>query len=84
MQNRAEKGAVTEMVSYETALAHMQEQMRKAAVWRMQRTAIDARRAIRRDTRKAEGTGSWIAAISRAFGGDFKSSANATDSFSDN
>jgi len=72
------------MVNYESAQAHMEEQMRKAAVWRMQRAAVDARKATRKNSRKAEKTGSWIAAISRAFGGNFKGSADGADSFSDN
>lgn len=73
-----------EMVSYESAQAHMEEQMRKAAVWRMQRTAMDARRAARKHAPKVEQSASWIAAISRAFGGNFMGKEDAADSFSNN
>jgi hypothetical protein len=72
------------MVHYESAQAHMEEQMRKAAVWRMQRAALDARKAARKSTHKAKRSGSWIAAISKAFGGNFKGETEAADSFSDN
>lgn len=72
------------MVSYESAQAHMEEQMRKAAVWRMQRTAMEARKAASGHAPKVERSASWIAAISKAFGGNFLGKGDAADSFSNN
>lgn len=71
------------MINYESAQAHMEEQMRKAAVWRMQRVAMDARKQNRKNVRKSHRSGSWIASISKAFGGNVKST-DAADSFSNN
>lgn len=58
-------------IQYEAAQARMKEQMRKAAVWRMQRAAIDAHKHSD-TTPAASGKPAWISAISRAFGGKMR------------
>ncbi len=85
------------MVHYETAQAHMEDQMRKAAVWRMQRAAMDARKAARKTAHKhagkqengAQRSGSWMDTIRKAFGGNITGGSlhgdpEAADSFSGN
>ena len=69
------------MESYESVQARMEEQMRKAAVWRMKRAALDVHKQTRKNVRKNQRTGSWLAAISKALGGNLKVT-EATDSFS--
>lgn len=73
------------MMHYESAQAQMEEQMRKAAIWRMQRVAIEARKQARKHARKSARTTSWLDAISKALGGNAGRSADGVgDSFSDN
>jgi protein subunit release factor B len=54
------------MVQYESAQAQMEEQMRKAAVWRMQRTAMDAHKANRKQAKASQKRGSWMNTIRQA------------------
>lgn len=66
---------MNDTIRYEMAQAQVEDQMRKAAVWRMQRAAMDGRK---RATKSASAKGSWLNAIRNAFSGKTSAESAST------
>ncbi len=68
-------------IEYETAQARLEDEMRKAAAWRLQREA----RAARRNGKRKVAQGGWLMAIGKAFGaGSTESGAATVENVRDN